>query len=304
MFGKLRLKKGLEKSSHKFTENLKAAFTARKVDDELLEDLEDGLIMSDVGTSVSRKLISDLSRVKFGKDTSEREIKQFLADEITKILEPAAQDLVIDNSKRPYVIMMIGVNGSGKTTSIGKIASKLQSEGKSVMLAAGDTFRAAAVEQLQVWGERTNIPVIKKELGADSAALAYKAYEKAVKENIDVLIIDTAGRLHNNSNLMQELEKINRVLKKHNEELPHTTLLTLDSTTGQNAMTQVKEFGKTVNINGLVLTKLDGTAKGGVILAVADKYKKIPINFIGIGEQIDDLQSFNAKDFAEDLLSI
>ena len=304
MFKKLKLKAGLSKSSNKFSENLKAVFTSKRVDSEMLEELEDSLIMSDVGTSVSSKLISDLSKIKFGKDTNEEEIKQFLADEVTKILEPVAKDLEIDSSKKPFVIMMIGVNGSGKTTSIGKMASRFIADGKSVMLAAGDTFRAAAVEQLQVWGERIDAPVMKKEIGADSASLAYESYERAVKENIDVLIIDTAGRLHNNYNLMQELEKINRVLKKHDETLPHATLLSLDATTGQNAVTQVEEFGKTVDIDGIILTKLDGTAKGGVILAIAEKFEDIPINFIGIGEQVDDLQSFNAKDFAEDLLGL
>ncbi len=303
MFGKLKLKVGLSKSSHKLSENLKAVFTAKKVDGAMLEELEDGLIMSDVGTTVSAKLISDLSKVKFGKNTTEQEIKHFLADEITKILEPVAEEFNISNNK-PHVILMVGVNGTGKTTSIGKIASKLKSEGKSVMLVAGDTFRAAAVEQLEVWGDRISVPVIKKEIGADAASLAYEAYETAKKENIDVLIIDTAGRLHNNSNLMQELEKIDRVLKKHDENLPHSTLLSLDATTGQNAITQVEEFGKSVDVNGIILTKLDGSAKGGVIVAIAEKFKEVPINFIGIGEQIDDLQSFTAKDFAEDLLDI
>lgn len=304
MFKKLKLKKGLEKSTHKFSENLKSVFLSKKVDDSMLEELEDGLLMSDVGVSVSSKLISDLSKTKFGKDTTEQEIKQFLADEIKKVLEPVSQDLAIDTTIKPYVIMMVGVNGSGKTTSIGKIASKLKAEGKTVLLAAGDTFRAAAVEQLEVWANRIEAPIIKKEIGADAASLAYEAYEKAVKENIDVLIIDTAGRLHNNSNLMQELEKINRVLQKHDENLPHSTLLSLDATTGQNAITQVEEFGKTVDVSGLILTKLDGTAKGGVILAIADKFNTLPINFIGIGEQAEDLQSFNAQDFAEDLLNI
>jgi len=302
MFKRLRLKKGLEKSSNKFSDNLKAIFTYKKIDDEMLEELQDSLIMSDVGTAVSAKLIKKLADTKINKDCSEEDIKGFLIDEIEKILSPVAKDLEIDDSKKPFVILMVGVNGSGKTTSIGKIASSLKKEGKKVMLVAGDTFRAAAVEQLQVWGDRAGFPVMKKDLGSDAASLAYEAYEKALKEDIDVLIIDTAGRLHNNSNLMQELEKINRVLKKHDEELPHKTLLSLDATTGQNAITQVEQFGSCVDVNGLILTKLDGTAKGGIILAIANSYPNLPINYIGIGEKEEDLQSFNARDFAEDLL--
>ncbi|MCT4575022.1 MAG: signal recognition particle-docking protein FtsY [Alphaproteobacteria bacterium] len=304
MFRKLKLKAGLEKSTIKLSQNLKTAFLSKKVDEEMLEELEDSLIMSDVSFSVTEKLVGNLAKIKFGKEANEQEIKKFLANEIKTILEPIAKDLEIDESKSPFVILMIGVNGSGKTTSIGKIANKLKDKGKKVMLVAGDTFRAAAVEQLEEWGKRSDIPVIKKEIGSDAASLVYEAYETAKKEATDVLIIDTAGRLHNNSNLMSELEKIQRVLSKHNEELPHKTLLSIDATTGQNAIVQIEEFNKCINIDGILLNKLDGTAKGGVTITIADKFKNIPINYLGIGEQIDDLQSFNPDDFAEDLLGL
>lgn len=304
MFRKLKLKAGLEKSTAKLSQNLKAAFLSKKVDEEMLEELEDSLIMSDVSFSVTEKLIESLAKTKFGKEANEEEIKNFLANKITDILKPIAKNLEIDESRSPFVMLMIGVNGSGKTTSIGKIANKLKNEGKKVMLVAGDTFRAAAVEQLEEWGKRSDIPVMKKEIDSDAAALAYEAYEKAKKENIDVLIIDTAGRLHNNYNLMSELEKIKRVLSKHDENLPHKTLLSLDATTGQNAIVQIEEFNKCINIDGILLNKLDGTAKGGVTITIADKFSNIPINFLGIGEQIEDLQSFNPKDFAEDLLDL
>jgi len=296
-----RLKKGLSKSSNKISESITSVLTKRKLDDELLEELEEALIVADLGPATASKLTSELARQRFGKDITDEEVKVFLSDGIEGILKPVAKPLEIGTLSTPYVILFSGVNGAGKTTTIGKLSKQLQQQGKKVMLAAGDTFRAAAVEQLQVWGERTGVPVISKEIGADAGALAFEAMERAKAEKVDVLLIDTAGRLQNKSNLMAELEKIVRVIKKHDETAPHNTLLVLDATTGQNAHSQVELFGKAVDISGLVVTKLDGTAKGGVIVSLAEKFG-LPVHAIGIGEGVDDLRPFMARDYARSLM--
>lgn len=297
-----RLTKGLSKSSSKITESITAVITKRKLDDETLEELEEALIVADLGPTTAAKLVADLASSRFGKEITDDEVRDILAKGIEDILTPVAQPLK-QGDEKPHVILFAGVNGTGKTTTIGKLAAQLQREGKSVMMAAGDTFRAAAVEQLQVWGERNNCPVISKDLGADAGALAYEAYEQAKAANIDILLIDTAGRLQNKTNLMEELQKVVRVLKKHDENCPHNTLLVLDATTGQNAHSQVDIFGQAVGVTGLIVTKLDGTAKGGVVVSLAERFS-LPIHAIGIGEGIDDLRPFDAKSFAETLMGI
>lgn len=298
-----RLKEGLSKSSSKITEGISSVLTKRRLDDDLLEELEEILIMADLGPKTASDLIQKLSKDRFGKDITDDEVKKFLAEGIEEILEPVAIPFTIDSSKKPFVVLMTGVNGAGKTTTIGKIAKKLKEQGKTVMMAAGDTFRAAAVEQLTIWGERSGIPVYSKPLGADSAALAYEAYDKAKEGGYDVLIIDTAGRLQNKKNLMEELEKIVRVLKKQDVDAPHSSLIVLDATTGQNAHSQIEAFKETVDINGIIVTKLDGSAKGGVIVSLANIFK-LPVHAVGVGEQIDDLRAFSAKDFALSLMGL
>lgn len=294
-----RLSGGLKKSSKKFSDVL----TKRKLDETALEELEDALIMADLGPKTAAKIISGFSENRFDKEIDEHEIKQALAQLITDILKPVAKPLYIRSEIKPNVILMTGVNGAGKTTTIGKMAAQYQREGKKVMMAAADTFRAAAVEQLMVWGERNHCTVVTKEIGADPAAVAYEAYKKAKEEGVDILLIDTAGRLHNKKNLMEELSKIIRVLQKQDEDTPHATLLVLDSTTGQNALSQVETFKELVNITGLIVTKLDGSAKGGVVVALADQYK-LPIHAVGVGEGINDLQPFTADSYARSLLGI
>ena len=293
-----RLTSGLKKSSDQLTENIASVFTKRKLDDETLEQLEDVLIQADLGVDTAVEITEKLAQDRFNKEISVDEIREVLRDEVVKVLEPVAVPLVLDGSNTPHVILMVGVNGSGKTTTIGKLASKLTGEGKKVLLAAGDTFRAAAVEQLQVWGQRSNVEVITRPTGADASGLAYDAVTQAKETGADVLIIDTAGRLQNRDELMAELEKIIRVIKKIDENAPHTTLLTLDATTGQNALNQVEIFGKRAGVSGLVMTKLDGTARGGILVAIAKKHK-LPVHFIGVGEGIDDLEPFKASEFAE-----
>ena len=293
-----RLTSGLKKSSDQLTENIASVFTKRKLDDETLEQLEDVLIQADLGVDTAVEITEKLAQDRFNKEISVDEIREVLRDEVVKVLEPVAEPLVLDGSNTPHVILMVGVNGSGKTTTIGKLASKLTGEGKKVLLAAGDTFRAAAVEQLQVWGQRSNVEVITRPTGADASGLAYDAVTQAKETGADVLIIDTAGRLQNRDELMAELEKIIRVIKKIDENAPHTTLLTLDATTGQNALNQVEIFGKRAGVSGLVMTKLDGTARGGILVAIAKKHK-LPVHFIGVGEGIDDLEPFKASEFAE-----
>lgn len=298
-----RLKTGLKRSSAALSEGISDIFIKRKLDAATLEDLEDLLIMSDLGVTLSHRVCERLSENRFDREISPQDVQQALADEVAKILRPLAIPLEINNGHKPHIMLMVGVNGSGKTTTIGKLAKKFLAEGKSVMLAAGDTFRAAAIEQLQIWGERNRVPVISGKTGADAAGLAYDAIQQARKQDIDLLMIDTAGRLHNKAYLMAELGKIIRVIKKQDSAAPHSTLLVLDATTGQNAVLQAGVFHQAANISGLVMTKLDGTAKGGVLVAIAEKFK-LPIHAIGVGESIDDLQAFDADDFSKMLVGL
>jgi fused signal recognition particle receptor len=274
----------------------------RVLDDDMLEQLEELLIASDMGVDTALRVTSNMAEGRFGKRLSAREIKELLAQEIARVMEPVAKPLPI-YSKRPQVVLVVGVNGSGKTTTIGKLASQFKSAGKNVVIAAGDTFRAAAVEQLQVWGDRAGVPVLTAPEGSDPASLAFDAMTKAQEEGADLLMIDTAGRLQNRADLMEELAKIVRVIRKKDETAPHNTLLVLDATTGQNALSQVDVFRKISDVSGLVMTKLDGTAKGGVLVALADKFG-LPIHAIGVGEQIDDLAPFDPEEFAAALTGL
>ena len=296
-----RLVKGLLKTKQNIGAGFRSFFLGKKIDDELFEELEEQLLIADIGVPTTSKVIKNLTEHASRKELQDAELLyQQLKVEMADILEPVAQPLVIDTTKKPYVILMVGVNGVGKTTTIGKLARKFQAEGKSVMLAAGDTFRAAAVEQLQVWGERNHIPVVAQSTGSDSASVIFDAMQSAAARNIDILIADTAGRLQNKNNLMDELKKIVRVMKKYDETAPHEIMLTLDAGTGQNAISQAKLFNEAVGLTGISLTKLDGTAKGGVIFAIAEQFK-LPIRYIGVGEKIEDLREFNAKEFIEAL---
>lgn len=299
-----RLKSGLSRSSSNLQGNITSVFTGRrKLDAGALEALEEVLIAADMGVETSMALAETLNKTRFGKDVSEEEVRQTLADEIAKILTPVAKSLVINPDHQPEVILVCGVNGTGKTTTIGKLAQQLINDGKRVMLAAGDTFRAAAIEQLEVWGRRTDCPVIANAPGSDAAGLAFEALEKAKAAGVDVLLIDTAGRLHNKSALMDELAKIVRVLKKQNPDAPHQTLLVLDATTGQNAKAQVETFQSMVPLTGLVVTKLDGTARGGVVVALARQFG-LPVHAVGVGEGVYDLRPFEAGNFAAALLGL
>lgn len=298
-----RLKAGLSKSSSKLTSGIGDLFTKRKLDEEALEELEDLLITSDMGVTTAAKIVQGIAKSRFGKDISTEELKAALADEITPILEPVTKPLDVATGRTPHVVLVCGVNGSGKTTTIGKLSKIYSEQGLKVMLAAGDTFRAAAVEQLKVWGERTNVPVIAKETGADAAALAFDAVSEAKAQGVDVLLIDTAGRLQNKAHLMDELEKVVRVIKKVDETAPHDTVLVLDSTVGQNAHSQVETFDKIVNVTGLIVTKLDGTAKGGVTVSLAERFGK-PVHAIGVGEAAEDLRPFEARAFANALVGL
>jgi len=300
LFG--RLKSGLKRTRGNLSEGLANLFLGKKtIDDDLLEELETNLLMADVGVEATRSIIDSLTNKVTRKELSDTTaLASALKQELANLLKKVEQPLELPEQDTPYVILMVGVNGVGKTTTIGKLASKLQAEGKSVMLAAGDTFRAAAVEQLQVWGERNNIPVIAQHTGADSASVIYDALESAKSRNVDVLIADTAGRLHTRGNLMDELVKVKRVMGKLDAEAPHEVMLVLDAGTGQNAINQAEQFNQAVKVTGLALTKLDGTAKGGVIFSIA-KNLEIPVRFIGIGEAIDDLRTFNSKDFIDAL---
>ena len=296
-----RLVKGLLKTKQNIGAGFRSFFLGKKIDDELFEELEEQLLIADIGVPTTSKIIKNLTEHASHKELQDAELLyQQLKAEMADILEPVAQPLVIDTTKKPYVILMVGVNGVGKTPTIAKLARKVQAEGKSVMLAAGDTFRAAAVEQLQVWGERNHIPVVAQSTGSDSASVIFDAMQSAAARNIDILIADTAGRLQNKNNLMDELKKIVRVMKKYDETAPHEIMLTLDAGTGQNAVSQAKLFNEAVGLTGISLTKLDGTAKGGVIFAIADQFK-LPIRYIGVGEKIEDLREFNAKEFIEAL---
>ncbi len=269
----------------------------------MLEELESLLISADLGVAAATRMTTMLAKSKFDKEITDFEVRALLAEDVTATLHPFEKPLEISATQKPHVILMTGVNGAGKTTTIGKLAAKFKADGKSVMLAAGDTFRAAAIEQLTVWGERTDTPVIAREVGADSAGLAYDALKQAREEGIDVLMIDTAGRLQNRKELMDELAKIVRVVRKLDETAPHDTILVLDATVGQNALSQVEAFRETAGISGLVMTKLDGTARGGVLVALADKFG-LPIHYIGVGESVDDLQPFRAEAFARALADV
>ena len=292
-----KLTSGLSRSSNQLTSGITGLFTKAKLDAETLDDFEDLLIQADLGVETSLKITEALSKAKFDKGLSAEGVQAILAEEVEKVLAPVATPLEMSSETKPYVILMIGVNGAGKTTTIGKLAAKFRADGKSVMLAAGDTFRAAAIGQLKVWAERTGAKFIAKEQGGDAGALAFDALEAAKKENVDILIIDTAGRLQNRTELMAELEKVIRVIKRQMPDAPHATLLVLDATTGQNALNQVEIFGKTAGVSGLVMTKLDGTARGGILVAIAAKFG-LPVHYLGVGEGVDDLQPFKAKDFA------
>lgn len=302
----LRLTAGLTKSTAKIGQGLSDLVTKRKIDKAALQDLEDLLIEADLGPVTAAKIIKSFAATMIDRDADMNEIKSRLADEIEKILIPCAKPLLIKRPANggPFTILVCGVNGVGKTTTIGKLA-KIMHDGKhhKVMMVAGDTFRAAAVEQLQIWGTRAHTPVVTRDIGADAAALAYEAYAQAKMDNVEVMLVDTAGRLHNKSNLMAELEKITRVLKKHGDDIPHEVLLVLDGTTGQNAFAQVETFKDMVNVTGLIVTKLDGSAKGGVVVGLADKFG-LPIYAVGVGEGAEDLQPFTAKGYARSLLGI
>ncbi|ODT98228.1 MAG: signal recognition particle-docking protein FtsY [Rhodospirillales bacterium SCN 65-16] len=298
-----RLRDGLAKSTKRVTESITGLFTKKKLDQETLNEIEDALIQADLGVAVAARLVEKLGKERFGKEVTDEEVRAAFADDIAEILQPVAVPLAIDAARKPHVVLVVGVNGSGKTTTIAKLASLYRGEGRSVMLAAGDTFRAAAVEQLKVWGDRAGVPVISKPTGADAAGLAYEALERARAEKADVLLIDTAGRLHNKANLMEELAKIVRVIRKLDPDAPHSCLLVLDATTGQNAHAQVETFKTMSPVDALVLTKLDGSAKGGVLVALAEKFK-LPVVAIGVGEGIDDLRPFEARAFARGLMGL
>lgn len=298
-----RLRAGLSRTSSRLSDGISGIFSGRKLDDAALEDLEDLLITSDLGVETAAKLSAELARTRFDKEVSADEIRSALAAQVTTILEPVAKPLAVDADHRPHIILVTGVNGSGKTTTIGKLAKRLKEDGKSVMLAAGDTFRAAAIEQLKIWGERSGCPVVSTSQGADAASLAFEAIDRARAENMDVLIIDTAGRLQNRDDLMQQLQKVVRVITKQDETAPHDTLLVLDATTGQNAHSQVDTFQSMCNVTGLIVTKLDGSARGGVLVALAERFA-LPVHAIGVGEGEDDLRPFEAEAFAKSLVGL
>ena len=298
-----KLEAGLTKSSLSLTNSLNELLVKRKLDSQTIEEIEDVLITADLGVETARKISKKLASTRFGKDANPTEVRRVVADEIIEILSPVAQPLSLNSANRPHVVLVCGVNGSGKTTTVGKLAHKFVGDGKHVLLAAGDTFRAAATEQLKIWGERAACPVISKETGSDPAGLVFEAFQKARKDNADVLLIDTAGRLQNNTELMEELQKIIRVVQRFDKTAPHSCLLVLDATVGQNAHSQVEIFLRMVNVTGLILTKIDGSAKGGVLVSLAQK-NGLPVHAIGVGEQPDDLQTFSATDFALSLLDI
>ncbi|TCD13892.1 signal recognition particle-docking protein FtsY [Oricola cellulosilytica] len=298
-----RLTSGLSRSSRQLSDNISGVFTKRKLDEDTLQDLEDVLIQADLGVETAMRITDALSSGRYGKDVSGEEVRAIMASEVAKVLEPVAQPLELDLSFKPHVILVVGVNGTGKTTTIGKLAAKLRDAGLAVTLGAGDTFRAAAIEQLKIWAERTGSHFVATKLGADAAGLAFEAYKSAKDNGSDVVIIDTAGRLQNKTELMEELAKIVRVLQKHDPDAPHTVLQTLDATTGQNALNQVEIFRNVAGVNGLVMTKLDGTARGGILVAISAKYK-LPVYFVGVGESVDDLEPFAAPDFANAIAGI
>ncbi|MFL6819203.1 MAG: signal recognition particle-docking protein FtsY [Bradyrhizobium sp.] len=292
-----RLSSGLKRTSSSLGTAVADLVTKRKLDRAMLDDIEDVLLRADLGTEVAARISAAVGVGRYDKSITEDEVKAVVATEVEKVLAPVAKPLAIDPTKKPFVILVVGVNGSGKTTTIGKLAAKLGAEGRKVMLAAGDTFRAAAIEQLQIWGERTKSPVIAGAQGSDAASLAFNALTGAREGGFDVLLVDTAGRLQNKAELMNELEKVVRVIKKVDASAPHAVLLVLDATVGQNALSQVEAFHRTAGVTGLVMTKLDGTARGGILVALAEKHK-LPVHFIGVGEAVDDLAPFTARDFA------
>ncbi len=298
-----RLRAGLSRTSQQLTGQIAALFTKRKLDEDTLEELEELLIQSDLGVETAMRITGALSSERYGRDVTGEDVSRIMAGEITKVLAPVAKPLKLDLAHKPHVILVVGVNGTGKTTTIGKLAAKLSGSGLKVMLAAGDTFRAAAIEQLKIWADRTGSGFIGTKLGADAAGLAFDAFQQAKAEKADVLIIDTAGRLQNKTELMAELEKIVRVLGKLDPDAPHTVLQTLDATTGQNALNQVEIFRNVAGVSGLIMTKLDGTARGGILVAISAKHK-LPVYFIGVGEGIDDLEPFEAEDFARAIAGI
>ena len=292
-----RLKAGLTKTSSRLTEGIASVFTKRKLDADMLQELEDLLIQADLGVETSMRITEAVAKGRYDKGVSPEDVKAVLAAEVAKVLAPVAQPLTIDAGKKPHVILVVGVNGTGKTTTIGKLAKQFTLEGRSVMLAAGDTFRAAAIDQLRIWGERTGVPVIARDVGADASGLAFDALKAAQAASTDVLLMDTAGWLQNKQALMDELEKVIRVLRKLDPTAPHSVLLVLDATTGQNALSQVEVFRDRAGVTGLVMTKLDGTARGGILVAIAARFG-MPVHAIGVGEGVDDLQPFDAEEFA------
>jgi fused signal recognition particle receptor len=295
-----RLKTGLTRTTSTLSGNLAGIFTKRRLDAETVAALEEALIRADVGAALAHELAGEVAKGRYDKEISESEIRALLENAIAAVLAPCAKPFIVDRAKKPFVVLIAGVNGTGKTTTIGKLAARLRVDGLKVWVAACDTFRAAAIEQLQIWGERAGAHVIAREPGADAAGLAFDALSEARKAKADVLLIDTAGRLQNKAGLMAELEKIARVLKKLDESAPHAALLVLDATTGQNALSQVEAFKRAVPLSGLIMTKLDGTAKGGILVALAQRFG-LPIHFIGVGEGLDDLQPFDANAFAKAL---
>jgi fused signal recognition particle receptor len=297
------LRKGLARSSSALSDNLASALTKRKLDEETLDQLEEVLIKADLGVAMAGRIREIVAKGRYERGLSPDAVRAVLAAEVARVLEPLAQPFVPDQAARPHVVLVVGVNGTGKTTTIGKLAHHLKAQGRSVMLAAGDTFRAAAIDQLKVWGGRVGAEVVAKDVGADPAGVAYEALARAREEGTDVLLIDTAGRLQNKSDLMAELAKTVRVLKKLDETAPHSVILVLDATTGQNALNQVQIFKEIAGVTSLVVTKLDGTARGGILVAIAERFK-LPINAIGIGEGIDDLEPFDAHDFARAIAGV
>jgi len=298
-----RLKAGMARSSTRLTQGINTIFNRRRLDDEALFELEELLISSDMGVGVAGEVAEALRRTRFNQEVSPEEVRAALADQVIRLVEPVMKPLRLDLTKKPFVILVVGVNGGGKTTTIAKLAKQYRDDGLRVVLAAGDTFRAAAVEQLQIWGERTGCPVVARPEGADAAGLAYDALVQAHDEGADILLIDTAGRLQNKANLMAELQKIVRVLKKVDPRAPHSVLLVLDATTGQNAHSQAEIFREMIGVTGIVMTKLDGTARGGVLVSLAEKYG-IPIHAIGVGETADDLRPFEARAYARSLVGL
>jgi fused signal recognition particle receptor len=298
-----RLKDGLKRTSQSLSDGIVGIFTKKKLDQAALDELEELLIAADLGVGPAGRVVETLKTSRFGKEVSPEEVREALAEEIARLLEPVATPLTIDAARKPHVILVVGVNGSGKTTTIGKLAKAWADQGTGVVIAACDTFRAAATDQLKVWGQRAGVEVVSRAPGADAAGLAFDALKIARERNADILLIDTAGRLQNKKDLMAELEKIRRVIAKLDDSAPHSTLLVLDATTGQNALRQVEVFLEVSQVSGLVMTKLDGTARGGILVALADRFA-LPVHAIGVGEQAEDLQSFDPKAFARALVGL